>query len=246
MTKVINIYCDESCHLENDCNKTMVLGAISCPADKVKDISYEIRELKNKYNLSRFNEIKWTKVSASKRSFFIELVELFCNTDFLKFRAVKIPDKGLLNHQKFHQTHDTWYYKMYYQMLKHVLNDDNCVYNVYMDIKDSCSSDKVRTLKEFLLREISDFNEERLQNFQTIRSYESELMQLADLLIGAIGYNNRIKAYTSLDENFVPNPEKIYLEQFLKSKLKITSFDKSTPFSANKFNILVWEAEKNA
>ena len=28
MDSIYNIYCDESCHLENDCEKAMVLGAI--------------------------------------------------------------------------------------------------------------------------------------------------------------------------------------------------------------------------
>ena len=36
---VINIYCDESCHLENDKHTSMVLGGVSCPISKVRDIS---------------------------------------------------------------------------------------------------------------------------------------------------------------------------------------------------------------
>lgn len=31
MSEFFNIYCDESCHLENDGQKSMVLGAVSCP-----------------------------------------------------------------------------------------------------------------------------------------------------------------------------------------------------------------------
>jgi hypothetical protein len=30
MTQVFNVYCDESCHLEHDRQKVMVLGAIGC------------------------------------------------------------------------------------------------------------------------------------------------------------------------------------------------------------------------
>ena len=46
---VINIYCDESCHLENDKHTSMVLGGVSCPISKVRDISVKIKELKEKY-----------------------------------------------------------------------------------------------------------------------------------------------------------------------------------------------------
>ncbi len=246
MSNVINIYCDESCHLEKDCHKSMVIGGISCPIEKVKELSIKIRQLKEKYGLSKYNEIKWTKVSASKKSFFVELIELFYNTEYLKFRAVKIPDKSVLNHVKFCQTHDSWYYKMYYVMLRHILNNPNYSYNVYMDIKDSCSSDKVRTLKDFLLNEIKDFNGERLHNFQTIRSNESELLQLADLLIGAVGYENRVQEIKDRDETFIPNADKLFLVGLLKAKMHIVSFENSTPYSADKFNILVWEATKNA
>ncbi len=246
MSNVINVYCDESCHLENDCHKSMIIGGISCPRDKVKELSIKIRQLKEKFGLSKYNEIKWTKVSASKNSFFKELVELFYNTECLKFRAVKIPNKGILNHARYCQTHDSWYYKMYYVMLRHILNNPNFSYNVYMDIKDSCSSEKVKTLKDFLLNEIKDFKGERLQNFQTIRSHESELLQLADLLIGAVGYENRIQEIKERDQNFTPNADKLFLVGLLKSRMHIVSFEKSTPFSADKFNILVWEANKNA
>ena len=115
-----------------------------------------------------------------------------------------------------------------------------------VDIKDSCSSDKVRTLKDFLLNEIKDFNGERLHNFQTIRLNESELLQLADLLIGAVGYENRVKEIKDRDENFIPNADKLFLVSLLKAKMHIVSFENSTPYSADKFNILVWEANTNA
>jgi len=31
MSQVFNVYCDESCHLENDKQKVMVLGAVWSP-----------------------------------------------------------------------------------------------------------------------------------------------------------------------------------------------------------------------
>ena len=32
MSELIHVYCDESCHLENDQMRAMVLGAVWCPA----------------------------------------------------------------------------------------------------------------------------------------------------------------------------------------------------------------------
>ncbi len=34
MSQTFNVYCDESCHLENDHQPTMILGAVWCPLEK--------------------------------------------------------------------------------------------------------------------------------------------------------------------------------------------------------------------
>jgi hypothetical protein len=39
MSQVFNVYCDESCHLENDGQKAMLLGAVWCPPDKTREIA---------------------------------------------------------------------------------------------------------------------------------------------------------------------------------------------------------------
>ena len=77
MTKIVNIYCDESCHLENDDSKIMVIGGIICPNENRKQIYTEIRQLKVKHNIKPHTEIKWTKVSNSRKSFYKELLEYF-------------------------------------------------------------------------------------------------------------------------------------------------------------------------
>ncbi|WP_354625811.1 hypothetical protein [Psychromonas sp. MME2] len=43
MSKIYNVYCDESCHLENDGIKSMSLGAMWCPLDKRAEIAKRIR-----------------------------------------------------------------------------------------------------------------------------------------------------------------------------------------------------------
>ena len=51
MREIINIYCDESCHLENDKEKVMALGAVYCQESKKKEIFERLYELKKKHNL---------------------------------------------------------------------------------------------------------------------------------------------------------------------------------------------------
>ena len=50
MCKTFNIYCDESCHIENDHKSYMFLGAISSAYPQVKRHTSRIKELKKKHH----------------------------------------------------------------------------------------------------------------------------------------------------------------------------------------------------
>jgi len=96
-----NVYCDESCHLENDHQKVMTLGAIWCATEKVREISIRIREKKIQHGLKADFEIKWTKVSPAKESFYLDIVDYFFDVDDLHFRGLVVPDKSKLRHEVF-------------------------------------------------------------------------------------------------------------------------------------------------
>src|SRR3989344_5621120 len=146
--KIFNIYCDESCHLENDQQQVMLLGAVWCPSDLSRSIAKRIKAIKKKHDLSPTFEIKWTKVSPAKSYFFEE--------SSLYFRALIIPDKTKLRHDAFNHDHDTWYYKMYFEMLKVLLNPHDR-YHIYLDINDSKSGEKVIKLHDVLCNNAYDF-----------------------------------------------------------------------------------------
>ena len=114
----------------------MVLGGIWCPYDKRKKIAREIRAIKVQHNLNPKYEIKWNKISKSKLDFFLELVDYFFNNPDLHFRVLVIPDKSQLKHEDFGQTHDEFYYKCYFNLLKTLFQPGNH-YNIYIDIKDT-------------------------------------------------------------------------------------------------------------
>jgi hypothetical protein len=118
MAKVFNIYCDESCHLENDGLGVMVLGAICCPLERTRDTASEIRNLKKEHGLASGFETKWVKVSPAKVSFYTDLINYFFDQPGLSFRGLVVPDKSKLRHSYFCQTHDEWYYKMYFILHK--------------------------------------------------------------------------------------------------------------------------------
>ncbi|MCQ4034858.1 DUF3800 domain-containing protein [Kaistella montana] len=180
MNKTFNIYCDESCHIENDHKPYMFLGSMTSAYNQIKFHNENIKEIKTKHNFR--GEIKWTSVSKSKLHFYLDLVEYFFNTD-LKFRCVGVK-KDQINNEAFNQSYDDFYYKMYYHLLNHNINSLYS-YNVYLDIKDSLSAFKVRKLKNILNTKYGVFN-----NVQNIRSHESLILQLTDFIMGAISYHH--------------------------------------------------------
>lgn len=192
MSEIINIYCDESCHLEHDHQSVMVLGAVWCLKDHVYEVTRRLYEIRVKYDLSPQMEIKWTKVSPSESAFrfYLEVMDYFFDNDNLHFRALIIPDKSILDHEKYQQTHDEWYYKMYFNMLK-VIIDPDFRYHIYIDYKDTHSRRKISKLHDVLANAKYDFQRKIIEKVQIVRSNEVQLIQLADLLIGAIAYVNR-------------------------------------------------------
>lgn len=227
-----NIYCDESCHLEKDDSKVMVLGAVWCPVLKKTEIFTRINEIKAKHKLSPTFEIKWNKVSKAKVDFYIDLIDYFFDDDDLHFRALVVPDKTILNHSYFNQTHDHFYYKMYFDLLKVIL-DPHYSYNIYLDIKDTKSQEKVEELQNVLRNTHYDFSRQIVKKIQQVRSHEVALLQITDLLIGAITYTHR---------NLNSNPAKLAIIDKIKKRSGYNLMH-STLYKEDKVNLFIWKGK---
>ncbi|CAJ1928341.1 hypothetical protein CKOHBEJN_03797 [Aeromonas hydrophila] len=229
MSRTFNVYCDESCHLENDGQKAMVLGAVWCPLDKREEITKRLREIKQKHGLSANFEVKWTKVSQAKIAFYLDLVDYFFDDDDLHFRGLVIPDKSQLDHQAYGQSHDEWYYKMYFTMLKTIFDPQNH-YRVYIDIKDTLGHEKVAKLHDVLCHNAYDFSKKVIDRVQRIHSHEAEQLQLADLLIGALSYLHR---------DLSDSPAKLNLIERIRERsgYRLTQ---NTLMRESKFNLMIW------
>jgi hypothetical protein len=228
---LINVYCDESCHLEHDGQNALVLGAICCPAGKKREVAQRLAEIRARHNMNRTFEFKWTKVGPSKIQMYMDIIDYFFDDDDLKFRCLVVPNKSIIDHKKFKQSHDDWYYKMYFNMLKVIFKPTDH-YHIYIDIKDTKSRDKVAKLHDVLCNSQYDFSQSMIRRVQQVRSHEVLVAQLADILIGAVSYKFR-KDYRST------------------AKMKLVSriversgynLEKSTLYREEKFNLLIWQS----
>lgn len=232
--KFYNVYCDESCHLENDHKNVMTLGALWCPNEIRKDMFNQMREIKIKHGLSKGFEIKWTKVSPAKVDFYKDVLNFFFGEPNLHFRAVVIKDKDQLDHSKFeNQDHDTWYYKMFFYLLNVIFEPHSC-YRIFLDKKDTRSGKKIMRLHDVLCNSKYDFSKEIIKSLQSVHSHEIELLQLADLLIGAVGYANR---------GLTTSTSKLELISLIRERSGY-SLSSTTLLKEEKMNLFFWVPKK--
>ncbi len=234
MNEEYSIYCDESCHLEHDGQPVMALGGVWCSNSSKDECYTRIRSIKEKHGIPKYTEIKWTKISNNNVGAYLDLVDYFFDNRDLNFRCLIIPDKQKLNHEKYNQTHNDWYYKMYFEMLKAIIVKDS-IYDVYLDIKDTIGGTRVALLHEILANDVYDYDKKVVRRVQLVRSHEIELMQLVDVLIGAVMAENRGNVKSASKKRVI---EKI------KERSNIT-LKKSTLPGERKINIFVWSPDWN-
>lgn len=216
MSKTFNFYCDESTHLENDGMPYMMIGYVSTAYNQMQIHKQNLKAIRAKYKIK--GEIKWSNISGGAYPFYAELIDYFFSTD-LNFRSI-IVDKSKIDSSKEGFTYDDFYFRMYYQLLHHKI-DQSYNYNLYLDIKDTRSHKKLKKLKDILRYNAS------IRNCQFIHSHESSFMQLTDLIMGAINYKLR-------GLNKVTAKNKIIEKIEGHCKVPIT---RSTPKAADKFNL---------
>lgn len=221
MSKTFNLYCDESTHLIHDGHPYMLLSYISIAYPQIRLAKEEIKAIKRKFNYTE--ELKWTNVHSATYKVYAELVDWFFMND-LEFRTVVV-DKSQIDEQRADYSFNDFYFRMYFQLL-HTKVDFQNRYNVFLDIKDTCSGEKLEKLKK-----IMSYNSS-IGTLQFIPSRESVFIQLADVLMGAINYNLRIQK-GDVKGNVIA---KLKLIKKIKRHSNI-SLNTTTPLSRNKFNL---------
>ena len=85
----------------------------------------------------------------------------------------------------------------------------------------------------FLRIKMADSNKKTIKKVQPIRSYESAILQINDILIGALSYY-----YRKLNTN----ETKLKIIDEIK-KLYDNSLDNTSFYNNTKFNILIWRSK---
>lgn len=189
-----DVYCDES-HPDLLISKKsnarfIVIGSLWLKTENRQAFKQEIKNYKNKYLVG--GELKWGKVSFSRFDLYSQILTWFFDKGHdLRFRAIVI-DREKVNLLSYHENdQELGFYKFYYQLLHHWIKDFNC-YHIFCDLKVNRKKDRLNTLKRCL----SNANlSATVPSVQGVRSSESVLVQITDLLTGLVSakYNKTCK-----------------------------------------------------
>jgi hypothetical protein len=223
-----DIYCDES-HPDVFWSKSesrarfLLIGGLWLPTEERATIKASIRQLRNQYAFHE--EIKWHKVHGGRRQFYNALIDLFIAYELrLRFRCIAV-EGDKVDMVRFHQNdEELGFYKFYYQMVKHWLDDFN-EYRVFCDEKTNRAGDRLETLHRTL--DCANLTSNVL-SVQALPSHEVDLIQLADFLLGM--------ASSRLNETVAPGSSKDLLIRRLEQALHLNRLG-PTRKSEPKFNI---------
>ena len=231
----INIYCDESRHTSGG-DDYMVIGAICCERDLKRELVHKINLLKEKYQAQ--GEFGWKRVSPNRKAFYMELIELFVESP-LNFKCIVV-DKRELNHDRYNNgDKELGFYKLYYQMLTGLLKSGH-EYSVYVDWQVNQKEKRFSNLKFYLdKRNIKA----TISCLEPVSSETQPLIQLADLLMGAVGYDYNKRKTSRVKVEFC----KTLAKELHTLNPKYFRFEKLNTFTAQdeeKFNIFKWRPKQ--
>lgn len=222
------VYCDESYPdlLSSRKSKAryMLIGSLWLKAQDREGFKQELHALRDEHKIG--GEFKWQKVSPSRVAFYKDLMTWFCSqTANLRFRCIAVAQSAV-NLVRYHDNdHELGFYKFYYQLLHHWIADFN-EYAIFCDFKTNRHRDRLHVLKRCL--NASNLSA-TITGVQAIRSKESVLIQLTDVLTGAA--SARLNA--SLEQDSAKSEIVNCLESTLGRKIE------HTLKAEQKFNVFV-------
>ncbi len=235
MNEEIRVYIDETHHLKSN-ESPMVLGGLWGADSSIKAFGRKVKVLRVRHNIPTNRELKWTKVSPAKIQYYLDVLKLFLEEDGVNYRAVVI-DKELIDNRTFRQTDDDFYYKMQYQVVRHIAERHMGEFRLFFDYKDTWSNYRCRMTADFLnkTRQLSKSRNAIGDHFssQVVQSYESIPLQVVDLLNGLVAFANSPRSKRS------SKAKKRMVEEF--RRLAPVKIDESTACAADKVNILFWK-----
>jgi hypothetical protein len=242
------VYCDES---NTDGNKRHpVYGAILVAVEDIRQVQSEIAQWR--IDAGMRGEIKWETAKGGRKlakyKLLVDLlVDLSKRRRLLQFKAI-IMDIRAPEYRTYSKGNDEiGYYKFYYHWLLHHFTqlpiEHGCQLHVIIDQRNlpKDSGDPYKKLYYALnngIRKELRVDRDVISQVHPLGSKESDILQAADLLMGAVGYHNQ-------DENLprdghTPAKTKFELAKYIALKFKLRNLTYLTHPNNEHLKIVRW------
>lgn len=231
--RFLHIYCDES---RQTADRYMVIGGVIAQREDELLFTQDMRLFRQSHNMR--SELKWTKVSDQKLSEYRALIDLFFSLSRAVYFKAIVVDTQEIDHRTHNKSNpELGFYKLMYQFLLHsfggdLRQDDCCL--IFLDQRTTTNY-KLSTLCAILkngLRKKYGLDLDTVRNIQATDSKQSDLIQIADVLMGAIGYEMN-GAHTRTGAKRA----KVLLAEYIAQKAGLLNLQQPTPRSNRHFSI---------
>jgi hypothetical protein len=239
-----NIYCDESRQTKD---RFMVLGGLIIEQSDVPKFDSTMKKFRVEQKMHA--ELKWTKVSRGKLREYEGFIDYFFalnSSDKVHFHSI-ILDNHAINHAKFSQGQkEIGFYKFYYQLLLNCFGKAYCRlgtddrFVVHLDQRETKYS--LQEFKKILNNGMAKKFDNHTEPFRSVEprnSKDVDLIQIADLLIGAIGFQKN--GYSLVESS---NAAKVSLANYIAKKAGLTTLVNNTPYRQARFKIWNFKLQK--
>lgn len=183
LNEEVSIYCDESRHDGQSNQRYMVIGGLWLPRARRGEILQGLHAVQREHRIS--GELKWTKVSQSRLAGYQALVDYVAERDDVHFRCIVV-DKTKVDHDKYFQNDRQFgFWVFYWHCLKQWMGNGNTYY-VSVDFKPESLRSGPRRLRQVLENEC--LGRAWLKSLECVDSRENLFCQIADIFVGAVGY----------------------------------------------------------
>jgi len=237
---LFHVYCDESRQTKH---RYMMFGGIIVLRTNLLRVQTALQNWRDENKIHA--ELKWTKVSKGKLEEYKRLVDVFFSVADEKIIAFKsvVFDTSQIDYKKhFGGDKELGFYTFMYEFLqqkfgKYAVSDEHKLL-VFLDERSSSYS--LSELKSTLnegIRKHYGRKVDVVRNIEPISSHKSDILQLADVLMGAVGYH-----YNDCHQQSNASAAKKELADYIAGKLSLGELAQETLQGKEDFEI--WQYHK--
>ena len=187
-----NLYCDESAVHTGD---RFYIGGIHCSPARAVRLEGQIEQFRARTGCVR--EMKWTKVSTSMLQAYTEFADIFLKDPYATFVLAEM-NKGDY-WQSLARSEGSRFLQAYFHFLEAAMWA-SARYSLYLD-ETTCKRYKWRSMHYALnLPDIRWHRQKKVARFSAVDSHQSSLIQLTDVILGALTSCSTSNAKASLAE----------------------------------------------